>query len=94
MADTLSWKDKLADRIPQHLSEEIEIFETQIELKRQGKIADPVFAETESGSTGPVPNLFSIRTPTCSKVPTHSGMPPGCSGSKSPLAGSPPNNSK
>jgi len=46
MADTLSWKDKLADRIPQHLSEEIEIFETQIELKRQGKIADPVFAET------------------------------------------------
>ncbi|MEE2778107.1 MAG: nitrite/sulfite reductase [Acidobacteriota bacterium] len=41
-----SWKDTLGDRIPPHLEDEIGIFETQLELKRQDKIDDKIFAET------------------------------------------------
>ena len=43
---TATWEAALEGRIPPHLSEEIEIFETQIAQKRQGKIDDKVFAET------------------------------------------------
>jgi sulfite reductase (ferredoxin) len=42
----MSWKDCLADRIAPPFAREIDIFETQIELKRQGKIEDKLFAET------------------------------------------------
>ncbi|HYB97564.1 MAG TPA: nitrite/sulfite reductase [Candidatus Limnocylindrales bacterium] len=42
----LTWKEALADRMPPELAREIDIYETQIELKRQGKIDDKVFAET------------------------------------------------
>jgi len=41
-----SWKEALADRIPEQLAREIEIYETQLELKRQGKVDDKLFAET------------------------------------------------
>jgi sulfite reductase (ferredoxin) len=41
-----TWKDRLADRMPEHWAREIDIFETQIELKRQGKLDDKIFAET------------------------------------------------
>jgi len=41
-----TWKEKLADRIPADLGREIDIFENQIEQKRQGKIDDKLFAET------------------------------------------------
>jgi sulfite reductase (ferredoxin) len=41
-----SWKQALADRIPANLAHEIDVFEGQLELKRQGKIDDKVFAET------------------------------------------------
>jgi sulfite reductase (ferredoxin) len=40
------WKQRLADRMPADLAEEIDMFEAQIELRRQGKIEDRVFAET------------------------------------------------
>lgn len=40
------WKEALTDTLPASVAEEIDIFETQIELKRQGKIDDKVFAET------------------------------------------------
>lgn len=43
---SLSWKETLRDQIPPGVEREIEIFETQIELKRQGKLDDKVFAET------------------------------------------------
>ncbi|HEX9787868.1 MAG TPA: nitrite/sulfite reductase [Candidatus Binatia bacterium] len=46
MAHELSWKDKLADKIPAELGREIDIFEQQMELRRQGKIDEKVFAET------------------------------------------------
>ena len=41
-----SWKQKLAHLMPPDLAREIDIFETQIELRKQGKIDEKVFAET------------------------------------------------
>jgi len=43
---TQTWKDKLGDRIPADLGREIEIFENEIALRKQGKIDEKVFAET------------------------------------------------
>jgi sulfite reductase (ferredoxin) len=43
---TTEWRDRLADAMPPELAEEIDIFEGQMELRRQGKIEDRVFAET------------------------------------------------
>ena len=40
------WKDRLADRMAPDLAEEIDLFEAQIELRKQGKMEDRVFAET------------------------------------------------
>ncbi len=42
----MTWKEKLADRMPAEWAREIDIFETQIQLKKQGKVDDKVFAET------------------------------------------------
>jgi len=41
-----SWEQKLAHLMPPDLAREIDIFETQIELRKQGKIDERVFAET------------------------------------------------
>ena len=41
-----TWKEQLADRMPADWAREIDIFETQIQLKKQGKVDDKVFAET------------------------------------------------
>jgi sulfite reductase (ferredoxin) len=41
-----SWKEKLAGQIASELGREIDIFEQQMELRRQGKIDEKVFAET------------------------------------------------
>src|ERR1051325_393967 len=41
-----TWKEKLAGRISDTLATEIDFFETQIALRKQGKIDDKVFAET------------------------------------------------
>ena len=40
------WKDKLGGAIPAELGREIDIFETEIGLRKQGKIDEKVFAET------------------------------------------------
>jgi sulfite reductase (ferredoxin) len=42
----ITWKERLGDRIPPELGREIDVFESQIELKRQGKVDDRLFAET------------------------------------------------
>jgi len=42
----LTWKARLGDAIPADLGAEIDAFETQIALKRDGKIDDKLFAET------------------------------------------------
>ena len=46
MSESTTWKEALADRIPDELGREVDIFATQIELRKQGKIEDTVFAET------------------------------------------------
>ena len=46
MEKIASWKEKLGDKIANELGREIDIFEQQIELRRQGKIDEKVFAET------------------------------------------------
>jgi sulfite reductase (ferredoxin) len=46
MIESSRWKEKLNSRIQTELGREIDIFETQIELRKQGKIDERVFAET------------------------------------------------
>ena len=41
-----NWKERLAGRVPEAWGREIDIFETQIALRKQGKLDDKVFAET------------------------------------------------
>jgi len=41
-----TWKDRLGDALPKDEGESIDTFETQIALKRAGKIDDKLFAET------------------------------------------------
>jgi len=41
-----SWKEQLGDQIPEQLASEVDLFEGQIELKKQGKLEDKIFAET------------------------------------------------
>jgi sulfite reductase (ferredoxin) len=41
-----SWKDALAGRVREDWAREIDIFETQIELRQKGKIEEKLFAET------------------------------------------------
>ena len=42
----MTWKDRLDGRLPEALAREIDIFETQIELRKKGKIEEKLFAET------------------------------------------------
>jgi len=42
----MTWKERLADELPPDLAAEIDAFESQIELKKQGKIDEKLFAET------------------------------------------------
>jgi sulfite reductase (ferredoxin) len=46
MSESIQWKEIVGSRIPPDLGREIDIFETQIELRKQGKIDERVFAET------------------------------------------------
>jgi sulfite reductase (ferredoxin) len=42
----MSWRDILSDEMPADWGREIDVFETQIGLKKQGKLDDKLFAET------------------------------------------------
>jgi sulfite reductase (ferredoxin) len=42
----VTWKDRLGGRIAEDLAREIDIFETQIDLRKRGKIEEKLFAET------------------------------------------------
>lgn len=42
----MTWKEKLAGRIPVDLTQEIDAYETQLELRKLGKIDEKLFAET------------------------------------------------
>jgi sulfite reductase (ferredoxin) len=45
-ASNSSWKNELAGKVPEHLAREIDIFETEIVLRKQGKLDEKLFAET------------------------------------------------
>ncbi|HEX4772259.1 MAG TPA: nitrite/sulfite reductase [Bryobacteraceae bacterium] len=45
-ASNTLWRERIVDQISPELSKEIDVFETEIALKKQGKIDDKVFAET------------------------------------------------
>jgi sulfite reductase (ferredoxin) len=40
------WKEQLGTKVPEHLAREIDIFETEITLRKQGKLDERLFAET------------------------------------------------
>ena len=44
--NSTTWKEALTGQIDGDMSEEIDIFETQIHLRKQGKIEEKLFAET------------------------------------------------
>ena len=44
--ERITWKEKLGEKIPAELGREIDIFEQQMQLRKQGKIDEKVFAET------------------------------------------------
>ena len=46
MTERPTWKSVLGSRIEEGLAREIDVFETQIHLKKQGRIDDKLFAET------------------------------------------------
>ena len=46
MEKALTWKEKLAGKMVPELAREIDIFEQQMKLRKQGKIDEKVFAET------------------------------------------------
>ena len=41
-----SWKEKLGDKMDPEMGREVDIYETQMELRRQGKLDEKIFAET------------------------------------------------
>src|SRR5436853_477284 len=41
-----TWKEKLGAQLPEALAREIDIFETQIDLRKKAKIEEKLFAET------------------------------------------------
>lgn len=46
MSTSTTWKERLAGKIPADMAEEIDAFETQIHLRKQGKMEEKLFAET------------------------------------------------
>jgi sulfite reductase (ferredoxin) len=40
------WKDHLGDRVPAHMAPELDVYENEVRLRKQGKIDEKVFAET------------------------------------------------
>ena len=46
MSTTTTWKERLAGKISPDMAEEIDAFETQIHLRKQGKMEEKLFAET------------------------------------------------
>ena len=43
---TIGWRDRLQGQMPPDLAEEIDVFENQLELRKDGRVDERVFAET------------------------------------------------
>ena len=65
----ISWKEQLEDYLPAQLGQEIDVFETQIELKKQSKVDDKLFAETRL-RRGVTSNVSSLHTPAMGQAVT------------------------
>src|SRR5216110_3628954 len=46
MTPSKTWKEQLGPAVPEAWTREIDVFETQIELRKRGKIEEKLFAET------------------------------------------------
>ena len=40
------WKEKLAGKLSEHLEREVDVFDSEVALRKQGKIEERIFAET------------------------------------------------
>ena len=98
MPHALTWKEALQGHLSPELEEEINIYATQIELKRQGKIDERVFAETrlrrgvygqryDNGQRHDGVSVQQLNYPSgeLTKGPQTVWDAPGCSASKFPL---------
>ncbi|PYV90499.1 MAG: sulfite reductase [Acidobacteria bacterium] len=45
-ASNPAWKERLSNKMPETLAREIDIYETEIDLRKQGKVEERLFAET------------------------------------------------
>ena len=45
-ASNTLWKERLTGKVPEGLAREIDIFETEKDLRKQGKVEERLFAET------------------------------------------------
>ena len=45
-ASNARWKEKLAGKLPETLAREVDIFDTEVALRKQGKMDERLFAET------------------------------------------------
>jgi hypothetical protein len=45
-ASNAKWRDRLLGKMPEELAREIDIFETQIALRKQGRLEERLFAES------------------------------------------------
>ena len=46
MSSAHGWRQRLLGAMPEDLAEEIDVFEAQVELRKQGRVEERVFAET------------------------------------------------
>jgi len=99
-ATSSTWKDRLAGEMPAELAREIDIYETQLTLKRQGKIEDKLFAEArlrrgaygqryDNGQRhdGIAERRLGYRTPELTKGPDTLWDAPGMQRIKIPFGG-------
>ena len=91
-------KAQLGDRVPDHLGAELDVFEHEIALKKQGKIEDRVFAETrlrrgaygqryDNGQRSDGKTTRTLNYPSTEpRDPIRCGTHPACSASRFRLA--------
>jgi sulfite reductase (ferredoxin) len=97
-----SWRGRLVADMPDDLAQEIDVLETEIELRKQGKLDEKLFAETrlrrgvygqryDNGQRYDGHETRQLRYPfgELTKGPPPFGTRPACSASRSPLAGWP-----
>ena len=106
-ASNALWQKQLAGKIPEALAREIDIFGTEIELRKQGKLDERLFAETrlrrgvygqryDNGQRHDGKKVQEIPYPSAklTKGPNTMWDAPGCSASRFPPADSTPDNSR